>query len=546
MKNHHRISGRALTLAMSICAAAHSPGQTPAAQPPPSIVLVVTDDQFRNQFNFLREGQTNGRSANLTPNMDRLVSEGAVLKGYHVVSPVCTPSRYSTLTGKFASRANNPDFLTETRAAGTAMVKWNTHIVEGDTTLQKLLRDAGYVTGFVGKNHVIHNPQMKTRLPGDLDPAAPEAKARLAEHKRAIEDSIRKTGFDFAGGVYNVNAEALGPKPLCVHNMDWCAETALDFLDQCKNTGKPFFLYFASTLVHAPYTPERSWNANPLATPFGFLEKAPSVLPARSTIPERLRKAGIDPEGEEGSRKASLLWMDDALGALLAKLEELHMEENTIILFANDNGQEDKGALYEGGALSVSFIWKKGGFAGGKDIPALTANIDIAPTLLDFAGVSAPKGAFDGVSWKPLLDGKTAAIRNELFLELGFTRGLIKDGFKYIALRYPENYERFEQAPNREGNKQHSPSRIPFSGGKSSTDSHPPFGHIAGNGNEAKAIERHPAYWEADQLYELSTDPDEKDNLAESPRHAERLAAMKLALGSYLTNLPGGFGELKD
>ena len=92
----------------------------------------------------------------------------------------------------------------------------------------------------------------------------------------------------------------------------------------------------------------------------GYLDEAPNVLPARNTLSERLKEAGITERGKE-----NVLWLDDAVGALLDKLEEHGILDNTIIFFFNDQGQHAKGTLYQGGLLNPSIIWKSGGFECG-------------------------------------------------------------------------------------------------------------------------------------------------------------------------------------
>jgi arylsulfatase A-like enzyme len=491
----------------------------------PNIILIYSDDMYKNMFNFLPQGRSGGRALNLTPNLDRLAAEGVVLRGFHITSPVCTPSRYACLTGRYAGRARNEGYVAQMRRAGLGIITWNTQITPEDTTLAKLLKQAGYATGMVGKNHTIQTGAV--RLPASADPHDPDVRTRLKENEQRTVAGIRRAGFDFVGGIYNGNADDIGPRAVAVHNMEWLTAAGLTFLDQSQSRGqdRPFFLYFAPTLVHGPTAPERSWGADPKVTPFGYLDTPPAVQPPRSSLPQRLADAGL-----AGQHRENILWLDDAVGALLARIKELGLEDNTIIVFANDNGQEDKGSIYEGGASSAAFVWKKGGFPCGRDTPALLANIDLAPTILDLAGVpQLTTGTFDGRSFRPVLEGRAAEVRDELYLELGFTRGLRRGHWKYIALRYPPDPGRFALAAailNR------APGR-------------PPFGHIAGSDVEQKAIAHHPAYWDPDQLFDLASDPDEQTNLARDPRHATTLEEMKRCLRGHLEAMPGGFAEFK-
>jgi arylsulfatase A len=508
---------------MNPSTAQSAPDAEPSPAGKPNIILIYSDDMFKNMFNFLQQGKSGGRPLNLTPNFDRLAAEGVVLRRFYITSPVCTPSRYACLTGRYAGRARNEGYVAQARRAGQGIITWNTHITPEDTTLAKLLKQAGYATGMVGKNHTIQTGTVP--VPASDDPNDPDVRARLREYELRTVAGIHRAGFDFVAGIYNGNPDDFGPQPLRVHNMEWLTAAGLTFLDQSPDRNRPFFLYFATTLVHVPTAANSSWDADPRATPFGYLDTAPAVQPPRSSLPQRLADAGL-----AGQDRENILWLDDAVGALLARLKELGLVDKTIIVFANDHGQEDKGSIYEGGASSVAFVWKKGGFPCGRDTPALLANIDLAPTILDLAGVpQPPAGTFDGQSFLPVLESEAAEVHDELYLELGLTRGLLRGHWKYIALRYPPNPERFALAGAILTN----------------TPGRPPFGHIAGNNNEQKAIAHHPAYWEPDQLFNLASDSDEQNNLARDPRHATTLEVMKRRLRVHLEAMPGGFAELK-
>ncbi len=499
-----------------------------AEAPRPNIVFIIADDMTREMMNWTPEG----RGKNLTPNLDRLAAGGVILEGQHIVSPVCTPSRFNCLTGRYASRDRSPEFVRLTERAGQTIITWNAHILPNDPTLPKRLQKAGYRTGFAGKNHTMSSPRPPNVAP-DADARAPAVAAKLRDYGAAMREAVRACGFDFAGAVYAGNAEQHKPAVLRVHNMDTIAKAGLDFLDEAK--AGPFFLYFAPTLCHSPYTPEQSWKADPLATPEGFLDKAPDVLPPRATLPERLKKAGI-----AGRNKEMVLWLDDAVGALLARLETHGVLDRTIVFFFNDNGQEGKGSIYQCATHNPSIVWRKGGFPCGRTCAARVTNLDFAPTILDLAGAPAPPDAFDGVSFRAALEGGPWKDRDALFFELGFTRGVLIGDWKYIALRYPPNPETLVdlRKPGEYG-------PIAEIIARKAGPNPPPYGHIGGNNNEFKTLKGQAAYFDADQLYDLAADPGEQVNLAGRPEHAAKLAAMKAALRAHLERMPGGFADLK-
>lgn len=490
----------------------------------PNFLFIVADDMFADMLNYTSAG----RGRNLTPHIDQLAAEGTVLRQQHIVSPVCTPSRYNCLTGRYASRATNPQFIRQTERAGTTIVTWNSKITPDDATLPKLLRAGGYVTGIAGKQHVVDVPG-RQRPPSDADPTSPEIKAMLAHNERAERAALQHAGFDEAEGIYAGNPDELNPAALRVHNMDWVAQAGVDFIGRHAGKGRPFFLYFAPTLTHSPHLPERSWNANPRMTPYGVLDTAPDVLPSREDRARRLQQ-----HRSAGRHRENLLWLDDAIGALRQKLEATGEIRRTIIFFFNDNGQDGKGSIYQSAAHAPSIVWRRDRFPVGPTSDITITNLDFAPTILDLAGIPAPAGLFDGRSFRPALQGDTAALHDSIYFELGFTRGVRKGDWKYIALRYPPEPERFALTLN----PPHL-SKVKLPPGQ------PSFGHIGGNNNEAAALRTQPAYFKRDQLYSLKDDPREQRNLAADPAHAATLAEMKHELQRHLALLPGGFGELK-
>ena len=503
----------------------------------PNIVFIIADDMKKHMFNCLPEG----KGGNLSPNIDRLAAEGTLLMGQHVVSPVCTPSRFNCLTGRYASRSRSANFLRATDRHGQTVIGWNTHILTGDVTLPGLLKKQGYKTGFVGKNHVVFAPGYK-KLPYQADPTTPQAKARLAENSRAIKQAMYACGFDYAASIYHNNPDGNGPRALAVHNLDWIVKGALDFIDENKDG--PFFLYFASTIPHGPSERKRSWDADPRITAEGILDEPVNVLGRREDLPKRLKRAGIDQPGKE-----NILWLDDAVGMLIKRLEKHGLGDNTIIFFFNDHGQDAKGTIYQGGVSNPSIVWKKSGFPCGHVNNALVSNIDFAPTILDYAGRSVLGNDFDGRSFRPVLEAKVDKIHDSLYFEMGYTRGVLKGRWKYIALRYPEHarnmplaerkaiLDRFNSKQKERGKKVRC------------TDPLVPFSHISlipgGGDAEAASTGKYTGYYDADQLYDLSSDPAEQKNLVNDPRYSRVLEEMKRELKNYLNQLPGGFAELK-
>ncbi len=489
----------------------------------PNILFIITDDQERAEFNFLPEGRDEqGKPRNLTPNIDRLAAEGVVFLNQYVSSPVCTPSRYSVLTGTYASRS--PSFAKAADGGEQVNITWNSHIDGETSNIARTLQRTGYFTGAVGKNHVIKlkSKSREAKAPADdSDPRQPEVAGYYAAKQREQVVSFKACGFDFAASVYAGNLPGHTCKALEYHNVDWITSGALDFLDAWKQAEKPFFLYMATTLNHGPGPANKKYTGNPLATPAGLLAEPLDVQPPRSSLPERVRKAGLSLE----SPACDLLWLDDGIGAVLKKLEAIGELDNTIVFYFDDHGVESgKGSLYEGGIRSVSFVWSPRYLKGGRQTEVRVSNVDFAPTIMELCGVSTnERHTLDGKSFVSVLQGYENEIHDYLFFELGATRAVLKDEWKYLAFCLPSSL----------------PSNPPK-----------PYTHLAdrpgGRGSEGPAIRFYPNYFDVDQLYNVLEDPLERENLYADLQQKERLQAMRRLLREAVANVPGKFAEFTD
>jgi arylsulfatase A-like enzyme len=515
----------------------------------PNVIFVITDDQHRSEFNFLPSGQDeNGNGVNLTPNIDQLVGEGVHFSNMYCTSPVSTPSRYSCLTGQYPSRSLTPEERDDNQTA----VHWNTKVTASTPTFPKVLRKKGYYTGAVGKIHGIDLGKRES-VPLDADPRDPEVIKTLKQNQQNLVEQVKNAGFHYAKNLYHGNPYGeQAPDELRVHNLDWIFKGAVDFINKAKEKEKPFFLWVATTVSHSPYQPERAYDANPLATPAGYLDDTIRIMPPRHTIPERIKNADIPQE--HFNRKCNLLWLDDGIGALREKLEELGVDDNTVIIYFNDHGTEagGKGSLYQKGVKSVGFAWSKDIFSGGKNFEPKIQNIDFAPTILDLGGISPGKHEFiDGESILPALQGKSARVHESLYFELGNARAIVMDSLKYYAVRHPSriknmSYEDRKKLLDRRARRAQRRGFDEWPVKDPST----PFGHIGmfpgGFSFTWKAMDKHPHYFDEDQLYNLNRDPEETVNLAEKPGYQEELEKMKAELNRYVKNLPGDFGEFGD
>ena len=196
--------------------------------------------------------------------------------------------------------------------------------------------------------------------------------------------------------------------------------------------------------------------------------------------------------------------------------------DNTIIFLFDDHGVESgKGSLYEGGIRSVSLVWSPTHFKGSRHSKVNISNIDFAPTIMDLCHVpESQRHQVDGKSFVSVLNGNDKEIHDHLFFEIGATRAVLKDGWKYLAFRLPNT-----ASPN--------PAK--------------PYTHLAdrpgGRGSEGPAKDFYPNYYDTDQLYDIGSDPFEHNNRIADPSQKSRLELLKALLKKNLGTVPGSFAE---
>jgi len=495
----------------------------------PNIIFILTDDQHRFEFNFLEEGRReDGSAGNLSPTIDRLVSEGILFSQNHVVTAICTPSRYSILTGKYPSRAINANFLKEEEVSSQKNVTFNIGITEQDLNIARLLKDGGYFTGGVGKNHILKGNE-NNRTPVSKSSSL---NARLQNIQKNNVRAYIDCGFDYAANIYPGNLPGFLPPELLFHNTDWIVQGAMDFLDKAEQKENPFFLYVATTVSHGPHKIGTKYKGDRRASAIGWLDKPIDIMPGKESIEERINEAGLADEAKD------VLWLDDAVKTIFDKLENIGELGNTIIFFMTDHGVEyGKFTCYEGGTKTPLVIWGPDFFTGGRTIDAYTSNIDYLPTIADLCDVKIPAGQqIDGQSILPLISNKKSKIHVSLYHEIGATRAVLKDDWKYIAFRVPQHMKELNL---------HKRKKLANNG----VDPYSAYTHTCdrpgGRGGESPALEHFPHYYDADQLYNLSLDPDEQNNLASDPKHQKKLNEMKKELKKHLKKIPGTFAEFK-
>ena len=465
-----------------------------------------------------------------TPNIQRLADEGVMLERFYITTSVCTPSRYSLLTGRYATRS--PAFLAKNPAGAEGNITWNSPLTPDENNIAKELNKLGYYTGIVGKWHNGAPGAFDNSITSDSDPHDPEVLKKIREaYNRGCAYMREKIGFDFAERMFFRNKEQLGvPQVMRVHNLEWITDGAGMFSDEAA--GQPFFLYMPLTIPHGQYYYD--WiQDDPLATPAGWLDEVPDCIPSRREIVDKVESLGID------KRNALATQMDESVGAILRKLEESNLLENTIFIFTSDHQSRGKFTCYE--ASRVPFIMRWPGKVNpGSRISDLFANVDIPATLIDIAGGQPPQSMIlDGRSMLPALTNDPSySKRPSVYLECNNMRAVVTDRFKYVANRPSTKILEDMAAEAEETNRTGKLRQIGWSGRKN--------WHVDEEGVVYSADRDFPNYFDADQLYDLKSDPFEQNNIINDPKMAQTAASLKIKLGEYLKTLPHAFGEFKS
>jgi arylsulfatase A-like enzyme len=458
----------------------------------PNILYVMTDDQT------VQEMSCAGNRILQTPNLDRLAAGGVRFANCFVTNSLCAPSRATALTGCY-SHVNGVRGNSEARDAVE-------HINQSVPTYPKLLRQAGYRTGLVGKWHLSDDPtgfDYWCILPGQGVYFDPEF----------IENGTRKRLSGYA--------------------TDLTTDLALQFL---RNTGsQPFCLIYQHKAPHRPFQPAprhaRMFADVELPYPATFNDDYATRRLAKEAQDMRFDISlagdykdlpkGLSPDDKKKwifqrfvkDHYRAVYGVDENLGRVLDYLDTSGLAQDTLILYTSDNGfflgdhgWYDKRFMYEP-SLRVPLLvrYPRLGAAGRVD-DRMVLNIDFAPTILDFAGVPAPE-SMQGVSLRPLIEGKAAP-----------------EWRRSIYYTYYENSWNLQGV----GREQMSDPSFQF------FTAHRVGPHRGVRTERHKLIHYYSEgdYWE---LFDLQADPNELRNVYGDPSHAAIEAELKRELARLRT-----------
>ncbi len=394
---------------------------------PPNFVFFLIDDMG------WRDLGVSGSAFHLTPNIDALAASGIRFTQAYAASPVCSPTRASVLTGRHPARLDITDWIGGSQRGELLPAEYQDHLPPEEVTLAEALKSLGYTTGYYGKWHLGDAPYLPEMQGFDLNVGGTGAGQPASYFYPYKAGEGRDPYWDVPGLEDGEEGEYL---------TDRLTDEALAFLEAQRDG--PFFLYLSHFAVHTPIQTKDALVERYVARRDSL---PPPDGPADESEHDRARtRLGQDDPAYAGMVQS----VDESVGRILDRLDDLGLAENTVVIFMSDNGglstlagdrvgptsntplRAGKGWLYEGGIRVPMVIrWPAMVDAGG--VCALPVqSTDFFPTLMEMAGLAIveeagtalgktgeasviPAGPLDGVSLVPALTGSGEVARDALF-----------------------------------------------------------------------------------------------------------------------------------
>jgi arylsulfatase A-like enzyme len=381
---------------LSLAAALATGTPAPAPKAPPNIVYILLDDLGWTDLGSF------GSAFYETPHIDRLATQGMRFTQAYTACTVCSPTRASIMTGKYPARLHITDWIPGNRVPNTKLriPNWVQHLPLEEKSIARALKAAGYVSASIGKWH-LGGPSY-----------FPE-----------------KHGFDLNRGGCDKGHPPSYFSPYKIPNLedgppgeyltDRLTQEAIRFIEASQD--RPFFLYLPHYAVHKP-------------------------IQAKAAVIEKYRaKAKPGADHTNAGYAAMIESADDSVGRILARLDELKLSSNTVVILTSDNGgllevtsnkplRDGKGSAYEGGVRVPLIVRWPGVVREGSvcEIPIISQ--DGYPTLLELAGLAPDPGQIlDGQSLVPLLKQEGRFEREALFWH--YPHYIPKESTPYSAVR---------------------------------------------------------------------------------------------------------------
>lgn len=349
---------------------------------PPNIVFVLIDDMGWSDAGCY------GNTFHETPNIDRLAQQGMRFTDAYAACPVCSPTRASIMTGKYPATLNLTDFIPGHWRPWAKLVvpEFNQQLPFDEITFAEALKPAGYVSGAFGKWHLGGR---------DHDPDTQGFDDFLVTGGRYFYPNFRTTPkIEIKDGTYRA---------------DVLTDQAVKFIK--SNRDRPFVLYLSHHVVHIP-------------------------LEAKQELIDKYERKPKPAHGVNNPIYAAMVeHADRSLGRVMQTLDELHLAENTVVIFFSDNGglyrrfdgvgpavmsnaplRAEKGTLYEGGIREPLIVRWPGVVEPGSTCSVPVSSVDFFPTFVEIAGLkNKVTHPIDGVSLVPLLKQTGGLDRDALF-----------------------------------------------------------------------------------------------------------------------------------
>ena len=349
-----------------------------AADRRPNVILIYADDQGSVDANCY------GAKDLITPSIDALANDGVRFTQFYAAAPVCSPSRAAVLTGRVPQRAGVPGNVSS--AHGHAGMPAE------QVTIAEMLKSAGYATGHVGKWHLGYTPETMPNGQG-FDYSFGHMGGCIDNYSHFFYWNGPNRHDLWLQGKEIWRDGQYFPDQMVEHGKQFMA----------ANAKKPFFLYWAINLPHYPLQGKDKWRKK--------YEHLPSP---------------------RNKYAAFISSMDEAIGELLAGLDELGLHEDTIVIYQSDHGHSTEERTFGGGGSAGPYRGAKFSlFEGGIRVPAIISwpgqlpagqvrgqmatACDWLPTIADLCGVDVPKRQLDGTSLRDVISDESADSPHQTF-----------------------------------------------------------------------------------------------------------------------------------
>ena len=425
------------------------------ASNPRNVIYILTDDQRFDELGFMNPVID-------TPHMDKLAKEGVHFKNAFVTTALCSPSRASILTGQYMH--------------SHGVVDNNKAAKPGTVYFPSYLQQVGYETAFIGKWH----------MGGHHDDPQPGFDYWLSFPGQGDYYPKRKRNGKMSQ--FNINGKHVKQKGYIT---DELTDYTLNWLEQERDEDKPFFVYLSHKAVHANFSPAERHKAQysnaKIAVPESQADTEENYKGKPMWVKNQRNSwhgvnfpyhSELDVQEYKRQYHRALSAVDDSLGRINEWLKANNLDQNTAVILMGDNGflfgehgLIDKRNAYEE-SMRVPLIASIPGAKKGLVVEEMAANIDIAPTILDIAGIKEMPPQFAGDSLLPLAEGKKLTDwRDTLLYEY------------YWEFNFPQTPTTF-----------------------------------AVRSDNYKLIQYH-GIWDTDELYDIKNDPQEMNNLIDDPRY---------------------------